>query len=222
MTRASVGSHPSENPAQNTTKHPDRFAGGNVVWQHRHVQADERAQLLHQKPATLWLTGLSGAGKSTIAFQLEKRLVANGHAAFVLDGDNIRHGLCRDLDFSPESRHENIRRIAEVAKLFNDAGLLVITAFISPFLENRAMAREIIGVERFIEVYLNADISTCEARDAKGLYLKARAGEISEFTGVSSPYEAPEYPALTINTGCTTIEASVNEIMDRLTPYLEK
>jgi len=197
-------------------------AAGNTTWHRSQVLPAERAKLLRQEPATVWLTGLSGAGKSTIAFELEKRLVAAGHSAFVLDGDNIRHGLCRDLGFSPEFRHENIRRIAEVAKLFNDAGLLVIAAFISPFLRDRAMAREIIGPERFIEAHLCADIGICEARDPKGLYRKARAGEIPEFTGITSPYEAPERPALTVDTGRMTVEASVNAIMDRLAPRLHR
>lgn len=195
-------------------------AAGNVAWHRSQVAPVERARLLRQEPTTVWLTGLSGAGKSTIAFELEKRLLDAGHSAFVLDGDNIRHGLCRDLGYTPESRHENIRRIAEVAKLFNDAGLLVIAAFISPFLRDRAMAREIIGAERFIEAHLCADISVCEARDPKGLYRKARAGEIAEFTGVTSPYEAPERPALTVDTGRMTVGASVNAIMDRLAPRL--
>lgn len=195
-------------------------AAGNTTWHSSLVHPAERARLLRQEPATLWLTGLSGAGKSTIAFQLEKRLIGAGHPAFVLDGDNIRHGLCRDLGYSPESRHENIRRIAEVAKLFNDAGLLVIAAFISPFVRDRAMAREIIGAERFIEAHVCADIGVCEARDPKGLYRKARAGEIPEFTGVTSPYEAPERPALTVDTGRMTVEASVNAIMDKLAPRL--
>ena len=197
-------------------------AAGNTTWHRSQVLPAERAKLLRQEPATVWLTGLSGAGKSTIAFELEKRLVAAGHSAFVLDGDNIRHGLCRDLGFSPEFRHENIRRIAEVAKLFNDAGQLVIAAFISPFLRDRAMAREIIGPERFIEAHLCADIGICEARDPKGLYRKARAGEIPEFTGITSPYEAPERPALTVDTGRMTVEASVNAIMDRLAPRLHR
>jgi len=204
------------------TANLDKKPHCNVTWQRSLVSPAERTRLLRQEPATIWLTGLSGAGKSTIAFQLEKQLVAAGHPAFVLDGDNIRHGLCRDLGFSPDYRHENIRRIAEVAKLLNDAGLLVIVAFISPFLRDRAMAQEIVGPERFVEAHLSADIGVCEARDPKGLYRKARAGEIPEFTGVTSPYEAPERPAVVVDTGRMTVEASVNAIMDKLAPRLRR
>lgn len=167
-------------------------------------------------PATVWLTGLSGSGKSTIAFELEQRIVKGGRAAFVLDGDNVRHGLSRDLGFSQEDRRENIRRIAEVAKLFNEAGLLVITAFISPFLQDREMARDIIGPGRFIEVHLCADIQTCESRDPKGLYKKVRSGNISEFTGISSAYEEPPDPALRIDTSHLSIDESVLKIMHRI------
>lgn len=178
--------------------------------------------MLGQRPATVWLTGLSGAGKSTLAFALERYLIGHGHACYVLDGDNVRHGLNRDLGFSAKDRSENIRRIAEVAKLINDAGLIVITAFISPFLRDRAMAREIIGPERFIEAHLCAAIGVCETRDSKGLYRKARAGEIPEFTGITSPYEAPEHPAVTIDTERMTVEASVNAIMGPLASRLHR
>jgi adenylyl-sulfate kinase len=146
--------------------------------------------------------------------ELEQRLIAAGHACFVLDGDNIRHGLNRDLGFSPSDRQENIRRIAEVAKLFNDAGLFVITAFISPYREDRGAAREIIGTERFVEVYLNASLDVCERRDSKGLYAKARAGQIAEFTGVSAPYEPPLVPDLTIDTGASSLDESVATLFD--------
>lgn len=145
-----------------------------------------------------------------------------GHLTFVLDGDNIRHGLSRDLGFSPDFRHENIRRIAEVSKLFNDAGLLVISAFISPYRQDRAMARKIIGAERFIEIHLSADIGVCEERDPKGLYRKARAGEIPEFTGITSPYETPENPELAIDTGRLSVEASVTAIIGKITPLLRQ
>lgn len=193
-----------------------------VAWHRSLVHPAERALLLRQQPATLWLTGLSGAGKSTLAFQLEKRLMDAGHLTFVLDGDNIRHGLSRDLGFSPDFRHENIRRIAEVSKLFNDAGLLVISAFISPYRQDRAMARKIIGAERFIEIHLSADIGVCEERDPKGLYRKARAGEIPEFTGITSPYETPENPELAIDTGRLSVEASVTAIIGKITPLLRQ
>jgi len=185
-----------------------------ISWQRGKVTADDRARLLRQRAATIWLTGLSGSGKSGIAMELEQRLIEAGHACFVLDGDNIRHGLNRDLGFSPNDRQENIRRIAEVAKLFNDAGLFVITAFISPYREDRGAAREIIGTERFVEVYLSASLDVCERRDPKGLYAKARAGQIAEFTGVSAPYEPPLVPDLTIDTGASSLDESVATLFD--------
>lgn len=191
-----------------------------VTWHTSKVADSERARLLRQEPATVWLTGLSGAGKSTIAFELERRLMASGHLVFVLDGDNVRHGLNRDLGFSPEDRSENIRRVAEVAKLFNDAGVLVVTSFISPYREDRRMAREIIGSDRFIETHLCTDIQVCEGRDPKGLYKKVREGRILEFTGVTAPYEAPEAPDLTIDTGCLTVDESIGEIIRKLVPRL--
>jgi adenylyl-sulfate kinase len=192
-----------------------------VAWQDSKVSGALRAKLLRQQPATVWLTGLSGAGKSTIAFELERRLMIAGHLAFVLDGDNIRHGLSRDLGFSPEDRSENIRRIAEVAKLVNDAGLIVITSFISPYSDDRAMAREIVGNNRFIETYLSTDIAECERRDPKGLYKKVRAGKIPEFTGITAPYEAPEQPELAIDTARSTVEESVAAILQKLAGRLE-
>ncbi len=180
------------------------------------VTPGDRAALLKQNPATLWLTGLSGSGKSTIAYALEQKLVASGHACVVLDGDNIRHGLNRDLGFSPEDRSENIRRIAEVAKLFNEAGLMVITAFISPYREDRAKAREIIGAGRFIETFVDAPLAECERRDPKGLYKKARAGQIPEFTGISAPYEAPEQPDLRLDAGGRSVDELVAMVLAEL------
>lgn len=191
-----------------------------VTWQAGKVSAGDRVRLLRQQPATVWLTGLSGAGKSTIAYELERHLVGRGHAAFVMDGDNVRHGLNRDLGFSPADRSENIRRIAEVAKLFNEAGMLVITSFISPYCADRAMAREIIGFDRFIEVHLATELRVCEERDPKGLYRKVRAGEIREFTGISAPYETPSQPELRIDTGSMTLDASVEAILRLLEPLL--
>jgi adenylyl-sulfate kinase len=185
----------------------------NIAWQGGKVQASDRTQLSRAEPTTVWLTGLSGSGKSTIAFELERRIIANGHMAYVLDGDNIRHGLSQDLGFSPEDRKENIRRIAEVAKLFNDAGLIVITAFISPYCEDRVMARRIIGSDRFIETHICTDLEVCEKRDPKGLYRKVRSGSITEFTGVSAPYETPTYPDLRIDTSCLSVSESVNKIL---------
>ena len=173
----------------------------NIVWQSGHVLPAERQRLLNQRPLTIWLTGLSAAGKSTLAFGLERVLIESGHPCFVLDGDNVRHGLNSNLGFSAEDRSENIRRVAEVAKLLNDAGLVVITAFISPFREDRAKARAIIGEGVFHEVYVDAGLEACEARDPKGLYKKARAGAIPGFTGIGSPYEPPMNPELVIASG---------------------
>jgi bifunctional enzyme CysN/CysC len=164
------------------------------------VSSKERQHILKQKPATLWLTGLSGSGKSTIAYAAEKRLMAMGHLCYVLDGDNIRHGLNKDLGFSPQDRTENIRRVAEVSRLLNDAGIIVITAFISPYKEDRRQAGQIIGKGRFIEVFLDTPIEVCEKRDPKNLYEKARAGIITDFTGVNAPYEEPEAPGIRLNT----------------------
>lgn len=191
-----------------------------VTWQPSKVIADDRARLLHEDPATIWLTGLSGSGKSTIAFELERQLIVGGHLAYVLDGDNIRHGLSRDLGFSPADRTENIRRVAEVAKLFNDAGILIITSFISPYLVDRELARQIIGADRFIETYLSTNLETCEHRDPKGLYKKVRKGDIVEFTGISAPYEAPMTPELMLDTAKLSIEQSVAQIIQKLTPRL--
>ena len=178
-----------------------------------HVSTEERARLFGHRPVTIWLTGLSGSGKSTLAYALEKRLTDEGHACFVLDGDNVRHGLNRDLGFSADDRSENIRRVAEVAKLLNDAGLIVITSFISPFRADRAGAKETIGADRFAEVFVDAPIGVCEERDSKSLYAKARAGEIAEFTGVSSPYEAPESPAVAIQTGQVSVEEGTTAVL---------
>ena len=170
----------------------------NIVKSDSLVSAEDRRRLLNQRGATVWLTGLSGSGKSTIARRLEKELIEQGHLCYILDGDNVRHGLNRDLGFSMEDRKENIRRIAEVAALMNDAGVIVITAFISPYITDRAEAREVIGDEAFIEVFVDTPIEVCESRDPKGLYKKARAGEIQQFTGISDPYEAPQDAELTI------------------------
>ena len=195
-------------------------ASQDVTWQPSKVDASDRARILHEDPATVWLTGLSGSGKSTIAFELEHQLMKSSHLVFVLDGDNIRHGLSRDLGFSPEHRTENIRRVAEVAKLFNDAGMIIITSFISPYQEDRELARKIIGNDRFIEVHLSTDLQTCEKRDPKGLYKKVRQGNITEFTGISAPYEAPLNPELILDTGKLTIDQSVAKIMQQLLPRL--
>jgi adenylylsulfate kinase len=180
------------------------------------IDSATRASLLRQKPLTVWLTGLSGAGKSTVAYGLERRLFSLGHACYVLDGDNVRHGLTSDLGFELADRHENIRRVAHVAQLMNDAGLIVVTSLISPMREDRAMAREIIGEERFIETWISASIDVCAKRDPKGLYAKARAGKIPSFTGVSSPYEKPDTAALEIDTGTLSEDDSVARVFNYL------
>ena len=171
-------------------------------------------QLFHRRPVTVWLTGLSGSGKSTIAFGFEQRLKAAGYVCYVLDGDCLRKGLNRDLGFSPDDRRENIRRVAEVARMFNEAGLIVIVAFIAPYRDDRRRAREVIGQDRFIEVHVNAPLEVCEQRDPKGLYRKARAGLIPDFTGISAPYEVPQDPALRLDTAQETAEASVVRFWD--------
>jgi len=172
----------------------------NIVHHDGSVTRADRERRLGQKGGVLWFTGLSGSGKSTVARAVEAELAACGRLVYVLDGDNVRHGLCADLGFSAEDRTENIRRIGHVAALFADAGVLVLTAFISPYRADRALVRDVVG-DRFLEILVNADLATCEARDPKGLYKKARAGEIAEFTGISAPYEAPENPALSLDTG---------------------
>lgn len=177
---------------------------------------DERERRLGARGGVLWFTGLSGSGKSTIARALEHALVAAGRMAYVLDGDEIRNGLNRDLGFTQGDREENIRRIAEVARLFSECGVICITSFISPLRRHREQARTIIGPDRFAEIFIDADLAVCEARDPKGLYKKARAGEITQFTGIDSAYEAPEHPALRIDTG-TTAPAEATE---RLLVYL--
>jgi len=197
--------------------HVSGSAAGRNITRHRgRVTTEERAAMLGQEPATIWLTGLSGSGKSTIAYALEEELVAAGHACMVLDGDNLRHGLCRDLGFSPADRAENIRRLAEVAKLFCDAGLIVITAFISPYRADRDAARGIIGAERFVETFVDAPLAECERRDPKGLYAKARAGQIPEFTGISAPYEPPEQPELHLDSGARDVPTLVAELLVEL------
>lgn len=184
-----------------------------VVWHGGHVSSADRRALMGQRPLTIWLTGLSAAGKSTLAFSLERELIASGRFCYVLDGDNVRHGLNRNLGFSTEDRAENIRRVAEVARLMNDAGLIVITAFISPFRADRELARQIIGPDCFREVYVSTPLAVCESRDPKGLYGKARAGKMQEFTGVSSPYEPPERPALVLDTATLSLEASIAQLV---------
>ena len=192
----------------------------NLTWHEMDITREFRAQQKGQTPKTIWLTGLSGSGKSTLANELEKRLVSLGKHTMLLDGDNVRMGLNKNLGFKEADRIENIRRIAEVAKLMNDAGLIVITSFISPYVRDRRNAREIIGKDSFIEVYVSTPVEECEKRDVKGLYKKARAGEIPNFTGISSPYEAPEHPEVTIDTTGKSLADSVDYIMAQLEDLL--
>jgi adenylylsulfate kinase len=188
-----------------------------ITWHESGVSTADRAALNGHGAALLWFTGLSGSGKSTLANAVARALHARGVHTYVLDGDNVRHGLNRDLSFSAEDRVENIRRIGEVARLFVDAGLVVMTAFISPYRADRAQARAIVGAP-FIEVHVDCDVAVCEARDPKGLYKKARAGEIADFTGISAPYEAPEAPELRIDTSKAPLDACVAEVV----AYLEQ
>lgn len=195
---------------------PDR----NLVWHPGQIGAEKRRHLLGQRPVTLWLTGLSGAGKSTLAYALEAALIGQGHACLVLDGDNVRHGLNRDLGFSDADRRENIRRVAEVARLLNDAGLIAISAFISPFRSDRAMAKEIIGADCFREIYVSTPLSVCERRDPKNFYAKAKRGEIAQFTGISAPYEIPECPDLDLDTCQLSVDQCLEKIFACLRPFI--
>ncbi len=172
----------------------------NITWHKGKISKEDRRVKTGQKGVTVWLTGLSGSGKSTIAVELEHALIENGHHAYILDGDNVRHGLNKNLGFSPEDRTENIRRIGEVAKLFTEANLITITAFISPYRADRGEARRLLADGEFVEVYVKCPVEVCEERDVKGIYKKARAGEIKEFTGISAPYEDPEDAYLVIDT----------------------
>ncbi len=190
----------------------------NITWHDIGITKEDREKKNGYKGAVIWLTGLSGSGKSTIAVELQALLFERGLNVFVLDGDNIRHGLNENLGFSPEDRTENIRRIGEVAKLFVNAGFLTITSFISPYREDRENARKLLSRGDFIEVFINASIDECEKRDPKGLYKRAKLGEIKEFTGISAPYEKPENPEILINTANESKEKSAVNIID----YLEK
>ena len=185
----------------------------NVTWHHGQVTRAEREKLLRQRGVTVWFTGLSGSGKSTLAVAAERALVSRGRLAYVLDGDNIRHGLNKNLGFGPADRTENIRRIGEVAKLFTDAGLIVFTSFISPYRADRDAVRALMPAGDFVEVFVDASVATCEGRDVKGLYRRARAGEIPEFTGISAPYEAPLSPEWVLDTNRQSVDESVEAIL---------
>ena len=188
----------------------------NIFREASHVTPDERARILGHRPATVWFTGLSGAGKSTLAFAVERSLVDRGVAAYVLDGDNIRHGLNVDLGFSPQDRAENIRRIGEVCRLMHDAGLVVLAAFISPYRFDRQRVRDLHPEGGFVEVYVETPIDVCVSRDVKGLYARARAGELPDLSGVSAPYEPPPDPELSIDTSRCPEEDSVAIVIERL------
>tara|TARA_B100000900_G_C20378903_1_gene633682 strand:- start:130 stop:753 length:624 start_codon:yes stop_codon:yes gene_type:complete len=192
-------------------------SGKNIKWHNLTIDRNKLEKMRGHKGMVLWFTGLSGSGKSTLANALNESLHEKGLSTFVLDGDNIRHGLCNDLGFSDADREENIRRIGEVANLFMNAGIITITAFVSPFIKDREKVKQIIGVEDFIEIYCSANLDVCEARDTKGLYKKARLGEIKEFTGISSPYEAPHEPNIKVETGSLNLKDSVQQIINYLT-----
>jgi adenylylsulfate kinase len=185
----------------------------NIFHQSGLVSPADRHQQAGHQPVILWFTGFSGAGKSTLAHAVEQSLFNLGCRTFVVDGDNVRHGLCADLGFTANDRQENIRRIGELSKLFLDAGIITLTAFISPFRADRERVRTLVKESEFIEIYCNADLAVCEQRDIKGLYKKARSGEIADFTGISSPYEPPQNPELVINTATETLENSVNIVL---------
>ena len=191
-------------------------ASTNIAWHHASVDRAARAEQRGHRSAILWFTGLSGSGKSTLANAVNAALFERGLACYVLDGDNIRHGLCKDLGFSDADREENIRRIGEVSKLFLDAGVVVLTAFVSPFKADRDRARALVETGDFIEIHCAADLGVCEERDTKGLYAKARAGAIKDFTGISSPYEAPENPELRIDTGGQSLDDCVAQVVGYL------
>jgi adenylylsulfate kinase len=188
----------------------------NTVWHEQHINKQQRSALKNQKPCLLWYTGLSGSGKSTVANAVDALLFERGSHSYLLDGDNVRHGLNGDLGFSDNERIENIRRISEVAKLFVDSGLIVSTAFISPFASDRTLASKMLEQDEFIEVYIDTPIAICEQRDPKGLYKKARAGEIKDFTGIDSTYDVPKSPAIHVKTSDKSIQQCAQQIVEHL------
>ncbi len=185
------------------------------------ISVEERNASMNQRPLVVWFTGLSGAGKSTIAATLERKLFDKGYKTFHLDGDNVRHGLNKNLSFTEDDRKENIRRVGEVTSLMLDAGLIVLSAFISPFDDDRKMVREIVGKKHFFEVFVDCPIEVCEARDVKGLYKKARSGELKNFTGIDSPYELPKSPDLVISSNNISLEAAVDTILQEIEPLIK-
>lgn len=197
-------------------KHPTE---SNIHWHHGRMSREDRERVQGHRGVTLWFTGLSGSGKSTLAVALEEELFRRGCIAYVLDGDNVRHGLNSDLGFSPDDRRENIRRIGEVAKLLTGFGALVLTAFVSPYRHDRGMARNLMKKGDFIEIFVDCPLEVCESRDPKGLYRKARAGQIPEFTGISAPYEPPRDPEVVLTTGEATVEMCVDQVIQYLTEH---
>ena len=195
-----------------------KITNQNTVWHEPHIRRADREKLNQHKSSILWFTGLSGSGKSTLANAVEHYLHKQGARTYVLDGDNIRKGLCQDLGFSDEDRTENIRRIGEVSKLMLDAGIIVLTAFISPFIKDRKIVRDLVPTGDFIEILCDAPLEICEERDPKGLYIKARAGQIQEFTGISSPYETPGNPEILLETGAKSIDECIVQLLD----YMKK
>jgi adenylylsulfate kinase len=190
----------------------------NIVQHHYKITQEGRKSLLNQNPVILWFTGLSGSGKSTLADRVEQELFSKGFKTYLLDGDNIRHGLNQNVDFSAEGRKENIRRIGEVAKLFTDAGIITLTAFVSPFREDRLLVRNLVKKGEFIEIFVSCPLKICETRDVKGLYKKARAGEIPDFTGITSPFEEPVNAEITVQTDKMDIEECVELILQKILP----
>jgi adenylylsulfate kinase len=210
--RRAIATPESEDPSVSESK------STNITWHAGQVSRQDREKLLSQRGCTIWLTGLSGSGKSTIAVAAEQALAKKGRLTYILDGDNIRHGLNANLGFSPADRSENIRRIGEVSKLFTDAGIIVFTSFISPYRADRDAVRKIMGEGDFIEAWVQASVDTCESRDVKGLYKKARAGEIKDFTGISAPYEEPLKPEVVLDTNGQSVDQSVTALV----AYLQK
>jgi adenylylsulfate kinase len=194
----------------------DKNNSDNVFWHHATVTRERRQKLNGHRSAILWFTGLSGAGKSSLAHAVEEHLYQAGCRTFVLDGDNVRHGLCADLGFSAQDRFQNIRRVGEMTKLFLEAGVIALTAFISPFAEDRARVRALVPHGEFLEIFCSCPLEVCEERDTKGLYRRARAGEIKDFTGISSPYEIPQNPDLIVDTGALSLQDSVTRVINFL------
>ena len=188
----------------------------NIHWQDLKISKSDRSGAMHQSPCILWFTGLSGSGKSTVASLVEQMLHQQGHFTYALDGDNVRHGLCRDLGFTDADRVENLRRVSETAKLFVDAGMIVLVSFISPFISERQAAREMFDEDEFLEIFVDAPLEVCEARDPKGLYKLARAGNLKNFTGIDSPYEAPETPEIRLHASDTAVETLANQVVVEL------